>query len=87
MVTDERTKSQLLFANSWLIRDMPLDNYGRPQSREKVLKEKKERYGIEVIPITKEELDRVLVNDLNNNIPSDTPMGLEDDNPISDVGF
>jgi len=56
----EATDEDVEFANSFLIRDLPNDSYGRPRSLEKVLQEKKDRYGIEVIPITKEELNKML---------------------------
>jgi len=56
----EADENDVQFANSLLIRDLPNDSYGRPQSVEKVLEEAKNRYGIEVIPVTKEELDNML---------------------------
>ncbi len=57
----EADQADIDFANSLLIRELPNDSYGRPQSVEKVLQEAKERYGIEVIPVTKEELDQMLI--------------------------
>lgn len=57
----EADDADVQFANSLLIRELPNDSYGRPQSRDKVLQEAKDKYGIEVIPITKEELDQMLI--------------------------
>lgn len=58
----EADDEDVKFANSLLIRDLPNDSYGRPQSIDKILQEIKNKYGIEVIPITKEELNQMLMN-------------------------
>lgn len=69
-VTEGKTEADekdVQFANTFLIRELPNDSYGRPQSRDKVLQEAKDKYGIEVIPVTKEELNQMLINNKQGN--------------------